>query len=163
MTIDREPPAEADLIMPTEAVLSNGRSYSGMVSVLKGDPLPAGLTLDEGSFTETDLALYRLEYNNQTTFPENWRRNTGDEPFVIEVTCRNFSLVYKAGSGMGDADIYVDGGKVRTEKAGGGWNNAVTVQLFNEPETQSRRIEIRMAEGSEEKAFTILGFGYTAD
>jgi hypothetical protein len=64
---------------------------------------------------------------------------------------------------MGDADIYVDGEKVRTEKAGGGWNNAVTVQLFNEPETQSRRIEIRMAEGSEEKAFTILGFGYTAD
>jgi lysophospholipase L1-like esterase len=163
MTIDREPSAESDLTIPPEPVINNGRSYSGMVSVLKGNALPNGLVIDEGSFTETDTSLYRLEYNNQFSFPENWRRNgdSGNEPFVIEVTSKNFLLVYKSGNGMGDADIFVNNEKVRTEKAGGGWNNAITVQLFNEPVAENRRIEIHMAEGSEDKAFTILGFGYT--
>ena len=159
--IDREPLADADIILPSQPVLNNGRSYSGMISVLKGSPLPEGLMLNEGSFTDTDTSLYRLEYNNQPTFPNNWKREAGDEPFVIEVTCRNFLLVYKAGSGMGDAVIYVNGEAVRTEKAGGGWNNAITVQLFNEPNAENYRIEMRMADGSEDKAFTILGFGYT--
>ena len=40
-----------------------------------------------------------------------------------------------------------------------GWTHCNAVILFNEKESKSHLIEIKMADGNENKKFTILGFG----
>ena len=41
-----------------------------------------------------------------------------------------------------------------------GWNNATTVLAFKEDEIAEHTIEIKMADGNEEKEFTLLALGY---
>ena len=54
----------------------------------------------------------------------------------------------------GQLKISCDGGKA------GGWNNCVISQLIDEETASEHTVEIKMAEGDESKAFTVLAFGY---
>jgi lysophospholipase L1-like esterase len=158
-----EAKAEADIPLPETPHLKNGDVYQGMVSVFQGSPLPPGLTLNAGGFTDRDGATYSLQYGG-SAFPTNWKRNVSSgAPFVIEAEMKNLMLAYKSAGGLGKVDIFVDGVKKTTVNgaSGGGWNNAVTVEVFNNAEFAKHKIEIKMAEGDEAKGFTILAFGYT--
>ena len=74
-------------------------------------------------------------------------------------------------NGCGKAEVFIDGvkaefkagDKMSTVLDGGtsNWNNVSTILLFNEEVSAKHKIEIRMAEGDEEKPFTICGFGYS--
>ena len=63
----------------------------------------------------------------------------------------------------GRADIFVDGAKKLTADPHiNGWIHCNPVIVFQEKEAGWHRISVRMAEGDEEKTFTILGFGYVS-
>ena len=127
-------------------------------------------TIIEGSFTEIDKELQEVEMdlNKEATpqFPYNWMRNgkTGNESFIMKISSRNLMLVFKdSGSpDFGKADIYVDGKYFKTADPHiNNWNHCNPIILYQEERVREHTIEIKMAEGDEEKCFTILGFGYT--
>lgn len=162
--IDKESISENDISLPDKPVIINGINYQGMKTMYQGDMLPDNLKLSLGSFTEVDVTTGTYEYNGKSKYPTNWRRDkTFNEPFVIEVNCKNMILVYKSAESYGEADIYLDGIKIKTIDAskGGAWDNAVATLLFNDSEPMNHKIEIMMANGSETKSFTIYAFSYT--
>lgn len=80
----------------------------------------------------------------------------------MTLTCKNLLLNCKQGGNeCGNADVYVDGEKVMTVNGAGGWGNSNVVLLIDEKEAAEHTVEIRMADGSENKMFTIYAFGYT--
>lgn len=48
-------------------------------------------------------------------------------------------------------------------RTAGGWNNSNVVLVIDEDTVAEHTIEVRMAEGQEDKAFTILALGYTKE
>ena len=66
-------------------------------------------------------------------------------------------------SNYGKAELYVDG--VLKETMNGykndGWNNATVSIVFKDDEIATHDFEIRMADGNENKKFTIYAIGYT--
>ena len=73
-------------------------------------------------------------------------------------------MVYKNANNdsFGKADVFVDGKLFKTYAGheDGGWNNCMIVMLIDENAVSRHTVEIKMSEGEEEKAFTILAFGY---
>lgn len=119
-----------------------------------------------GSFTETDKAIGTTRYDNQGTFPDNWKHTaeSGTKPLTFTVTAKSILLTYKKSNkdSFGKIDVYVDGKKVTTIDGydKGGWNQPYTAVILNEKEIGTHKVEVRMAPGSEKKDFTIMAFGY---
>lgn len=124
-----------------------------------------GVVISAGSFSETDEALGTFRYDKSLkTFPDNWMHGAenGDEAFQMTLTCKGLLMAYKQSNDkkFGSVDVYVDG-EFLVKLDGyseGGWNNPVPVQLIHEKEAAEHMVEIRMSEGSQEKAFSILAF-----
>lgn len=127
----------------------------------------SGVTVEKGSFTEVDRAVQSRGWDNKSSFPNNWKHDpkSGTKALRFTVKCKNFMINYKTSSSaeFGSAEVYVDGKKVRSleGKTAGGWNNSNLVVVLDESETAEHVIEIKMAEGSEDKAFTVLAAGYS--
>lgn len=126
-----------------------------------------GAKISSGGFNQTDTALQNFSRTNKAAFPDNWMHtaSSGNESFTATMNCKNIMVSYKiSGSAtFGFASVYIDGEFV-TELYGcqdGGWNNCDTVLVLDEDTAASHTLEIKMSEGMEEYAFTILGIGYT--
>ena len=125
------------------------------------------ISIKEGSFTLTDKEVQSIGWDNSNSFPDNWKRDSsaGNESFVMELTCKNLLMNCKnsGNSAFGTAEVYVDGKLVQTidGRTDGGWNNSNVVMIIDEEKAAKHKVEIRMAEGQEDKAFTILAMGYT--
>ena len=82
----------------------------------------------------------------------------------MTLTCKSLIMIYKNANNdsFGKADVFVDGNLKQTYSGheDGGWNNCMIVMLIDEQTSSKHTIEIKMAEGDEDKAFTILAFGY---
>lgn len=128
--------------------------------------------LDAGGFNATDknTGTFQYPYNGkkgQAWFPKNWMhtKESGSNAFTATVNCKTLMIVYKLSSNKstGSVDIYVDGTKKKTVSgySASGWNNATPEVLFTESEAKSHTIELKMASGSEDKEFTLIGFGYS--
>ncbi len=122
-----------------------------------------------GSFSSTDTVLQcvEMDLNFEPTkqFPYNWMRmpENGDESFVLEGSFRTLILVYKdsADSNVGRAEVYVDGKyAITVDPHVIGWLHCNPVIVYQSDSSVFHRVEIKMEAGSEEKQFTILGFGY---
>ena len=61
---------------------------------------------------------------------------------------------------FGTALVRWDGGERRLDPLEAGWTHCHATVLFREETSRRHRIAVSMAEGSEDKTFTILGFGY---
>lgn len=143
-------------------------SFEGFKRIFGDDE---NVKISAGSFNKIDSQGQSLKKTNKSDFPQNWyrkSRGSSDESFVIEINCRSLIFVYKEqGSWMsekfGKADIFVDGKKIETFDGGksGGWNNAVTKLIIDEEKSANHKVEVKMAEGDENKGFTILALGYT--
>ncbi len=123
-------------------------------------------SVEAGSFLATDEALQRVEmhfdFAPTPQFPYNWKHEAGSEPFVLELDCKGLLIVTLDGSDInaGKAVCKVDGEVVRLcDPKEVGWTHCNPQILLNEKETKRHRIEVAMAEGEEDKWFTILGFG----
>ncbi len=124
--------------------------------------------IDPGGFTarDTDLQSVPLddEAFNTPEFPYNWQKGPGGAPFVLELECSGLQLVFKDSGDprFGTALVRWDGGNERLLDArAAGWTHCHATALFHEGIVRRHRVEISMAEGSEDRTFTILGFGYT--
>lgn len=125
------------------------------------------VSFDAGGFSKTDGTTGTYLYDSsKQKFKTNWMHGTDSsaEALTATVNCKNLLVVYKLSNAAatGTAELYVDGEKKVTMNGYNkdGWNNATTVQAFNEEEAKEHTIEIRMAEGNEDKEFTLLALGY---
>lgn len=123
--------------------------------------------IEVGGFDATDEMIQRTPHLTDSAFPDNWMHteDSSSKPFKMTVECKNILLNFKASSAntFGMAEVYIDGEYV-TELAGyqqGGWNNSNIVMLLDEEVSAVHELEIKMAEGSENKNFTIQCIGYT--
>lgn len=127
-----------------------------------------GAVIDCGSFTEKDTDIQYVERNmdrhGSPQFPDNWMKavGDGDKPFVMDVEARIILLIFKDSEATkaGKADIYVDGEKTYyADPREVGWTHCNAAIIYRSNECKKHHVEIKMAPGSEDKEFTILGFG----
>lgn len=127
--------------------------------------------LDAGSFKEKDGNTGTFQYNykgqeKQAWFPDNWMHKaaSGTDSFTAKVKCKTLMVIYKlsSSSSTGAIDLYVDGKKEQTLSgySASGWNNATPAVIFHDSEAKEHTIEIKMADGNENKEFTLIGLGY---
>lgn len=93
-------------------------------------------------------------------FPENWI-SEGGGTLSFDVECQNIGILYlKTTDGKsGTYEVYVDGerkGKLEGDFSGGWGNYAFPKQVLLAKDTEKHTVEIKPAEGSEDKGITIL-------
>ena len=130
------------------------------------------VTISPGAFSGKDDAIQGYSHGGKC-FPDNWMKASGDpstgsgtetEPFCMTLNCKSLIMVYKNANNdfFGSAEVYIDG-KLQKSYAGheeGGWNNCMIVMLIDEKSPAQHKVEIKMAAEDQDKAFTILAFGY---
>lgn len=141
------------------------------VVLLDRKDMPVNAVIDEGDFDGTDKELQAVEMNldikGTPEFPNNWRfdatkKGSFNKPFTIELEAKRIVIVTKdSGSPLeGTIDVFVDGEYVRSiNPLDNGWVHCNPLIVLNDKECKTRRVEVKMAKGSEDKSFTILGFG----
>ncbi|MGN0553740.1 MAG: SGNH/GDSL hydrolase family protein [Oscillospiraceae bacterium] len=95
-----------------------------------------------------------------TQFPDNWI-TSGGGTLTFETECQNLGILYlKTVDGKsGTYEVYVDGerkGKLEGDFSGGWGNYAFPKQVILAKDTAKHTVEIKPAEGSEDKGLTIL-------
>lgn len=150
-----------------------GKSFTGMTmldSTVNPDDVDAIVSLDAGSFSDVDTAQLSFQYkkggkDNVQWFPNCWMHSTGTDSFKATVKCSNMMIAYKLTSSQeyGVAELYVDGELKETMNGyqNDGWNNATVRVVFKEDDIAEHQFEIKMADGQENKKFTIYAIGYT--
>lgn len=158
--------------IPVPTTYKNERAFKNFYAVYSNTK-DSNVKIDAGDFCEKDENSQSIKIGG-TEFEENWNHKSGKNVFKIELNCKSFILVYKHQGNwleqkFGKADVYVDGKKIKTldgtnlDKDGKntGWNDCVTEMLIDEEKSANHTIEVRMADGDENKGFTILAFGYS--
>ena len=125
-----------------------------------------------GSFDKVDTELQMVERNmnlhGTPEFANNWmydgtaNSSTEYDSFKLEVECSALVLGFKdsADNQVGKADVYVDGQKVYyADPRVNGWTHCNAAIILRNAPKKLHQVEIKLAEGSENKKFTILGFG----
>jgi hypothetical protein len=166
-TVQAEEQAAADLVIPGAAVI--GTQFCG-TTMIDYNTTPAGVTINSvGSFFNTDNIMRTFNYEPlRMIFPDNrYKKTEENNPFSITLTCKNFLIVFKQSEydTFGTAQVYVDGSpdpetNLHGHKADA-WNNPWTIVLFDNPAAAEHTVEIRMADASFNKYFTIMALGYT--
>lgn len=165
--VDKEEMAAEDIILDKEPVYDIrfkdvecfDRTNAGQYAVVTQNGFDAKDT--ELQYVERDMDL-----NGTAEFAENWMNDgaSADAEFKLNLTCRNLLVIAKdsGDSHFGKADIFVDGKVVKTiNPLDNGWNHCNAQIIIDEEKSAEHEVIIRMAEGNEEKKFTILGFGVT--
>ncbi len=156
------PEAEQDI--DCNANPAYGTDYLGLQSIFR-DSYDKGIHLELGGFSSNDEAAYSNTPIGKVC-GENFHHgaNGGDEALSFETSCKNLLIAYRAvnDASFGSIDVYVDGKKVKTIAGNtGSWGQSVVDLVFAEKTAAVHRVEIRMAEGDENKKFTITCLGYT--
>lgn len=132
-----------------------------------GNTTDSNVKITAGGFNAKDTAIQAYMKGGPKCFPENWFHNqqSSNESFVMELDCKALILISKVSNSQlyGKVDIYVDGKQIKQINAydKGGWNNCNVMMLFDKETTEHHKIEIKMADGDEEKCFSLLAFGYS--
>ncbi|MFE6076550.1 SGNH/GDSL hydrolase family protein [Paenibacillus sp. NPDC057886] len=127
--------------------------------------------IDVGGFgaTDTDLQMAEMDDDSFGTphFPNNWMhtRESASEAGSFKMILRSKRLILvikdSGSEEFGIANIRVDGELFKqADPHQINWTHCHAMLLFNEKDAKEHIIEIEMAEGHEDKSFTILGFGY---
>lgn len=124
---------------------------------------------DSDSLKVLELGSFHEEPGYEA-FQKGWVKSADDAEnasFVFEIDCKSLFLVYKEAdnASFGTAEVYVDGEKMMTifSNNADGWYNPVPIRIFRDYECKTRRVEIRMQDGDEEKLFTLLAVGYCTE
>lgn len=175
--VDKET-AETDNITDVDSIEAlTSSSFEGIKMIdatTTVDSDPAISAINAGGFSSKDEAVPTFQYlyngkAGEKWFPDNWMYNGNDAgvPLTIEVNCRTFMLLYKETSetAYGSADLYVDGVKKSTLSCfnNSGWNNGKVCIALQGEESAKHKIELKMADGDENKKFTLYAIGYQTD
>ena len=141
-------------------------TFSGMTRISGNNE---DVKIEEGVFSSTDITGQTTKKNGKTDFPQNWYKKQGSQgTFKMTINCKNLIFVYKEngawdGLDFGVAEIYVDGQWFDSYDGApsNGWNNAVARVIIDEDEAKEHTVEVKMQEGDEKKAFTILALAYS--
>lgn len=131
-----------------------------------GNTEDANVKITAGGFNSKDTAIQAYMKGGKC-FPENWFHNQQgtNESFKMELSCKSLIVITKVSNSQlyGKADVYVDGKQIKQINAydQGGWNNCNVMMLFDNEETTKHIVEFKMADGDEEKCFSLLAFGYS--
>ncbi|MBD3917608.1 SGNH/GDSL hydrolase family protein [Paenibacillus sp. PR3] len=139
-----------------------GTQYVGLKSIFK-DSYDKSIQLSLGSFSEDDPNVYR-NFPIGKLYEHNFHHVSGTKSLKFTIDSKNLLLAYRAvnDADFGEIDIYVDGEKTKTINGNtGSWGQSVVDLIFSEDVAEQHTIEIKMAEGSEDKKFTITCMGYT--
>ncbi len=124
---------------------------------------------DKDSVKVLDMGSFHEESGHEA-FTRGWVKAadaTENNSFVFEIDCRSLFLVYKEANNadFGTAEVYVDGEKMMTitSNKAEGWYNPVPVRILRDSECKTRKVEIRMQEGDEDKLFNLLAIGYCTE
>lgn len=122
--------------------------------------------ITDGSEYITSSGDFEYGAVNCFTFKKGWRRRGGadNSPMVMELGFSKMTIAYKqvSSAATGAVDVYIDGEKVKTLHgySENGWGNVATEIVYSTKEDTTHKVELKMAAGDEEKAFTLLGIGY---
>lgn len=161
--------SEMDEELPLKETACIGNAFQ-QVKRLERKMQREGIMIQPGGFDQIDTALQYAPMDDHPygtpQFPCNWMHtaSSGEESFKLTITSRSLLLVYmdSGSSDVGKVVIYVDGNYRKTvDPKEIGWLHVNAILLYSEEEMATHKVEIRMAEGDEDKCFTILGFGYT--
>ncbi len=140
------------------ALPAYGADYVGLKTIYAGRETE-GVAVSRGGFAQDDKTSYANTPVGRVC-GENFFHNTGDgnEPLRVEASFKKLLVAWRAMSGKdyGRAEVLVDG-KVRATLEGGDgkWGQSEVILAFDARESAAHTVEIRMAEGSENKKFTI--------
>lgn len=140
------------------AAFKFGTPYENAKMITPVDTEAEGITLHEtGSFVP--------EGNGASGFPAGWKLNGGSEPMKLSVNANAFFVIYKRNKSdsYGAFDVYLNGEKLKTVNTDqkDGWGEAFSEQIIKYQSVKDMEIEIRPAEGSEDKSIEILGFAFS--
>ena len=159
-TVTEEEPAAADEAKK-DKFQSDAFDHVTMITSKSTD-----VKVTAGGFSAVDGTLGTTRYDKAKTFPDNWMhtKETGKKPLTFTVKAKSILITYKKSNSKtyGKADVYLDGRKVLTIDGydAGGWNNPYTAVILNSDTVASHKVEVRMADGSEDATFTVMAFGY---
>ena len=161
---------------PADAVIDEtpaiGEKYRGLLAFDRSNynEHEAVRSLECGVFSEKDTMLQYVEKDADTQaspeFPENWMKPQGQagEPFRMRLCCKDLMLVYKDSGNpvFGKVEIRVDGEVTRVvDPLEVGWDHCTAYVVYESDSAAEHDIGISMHPDTADKAFTILGFGYT--
>ena len=138
-----------------------GLDYMGMKRIFSERLLPEGVTLDKGSFKADDTGSY-------TNLPVGrvCGRNfmhlgiAGNDPLTFTASFSKLLIGWRTVNKYGTAQVLVDGEVRATLIApSGSWGQTEVSLIINEAKEELHTVEIRMAEGSETKQFTVTCIG----
>ncbi|MCH5272796.1 MAG: SGNH/GDSL hydrolase family protein [Lachnospiraceae bacterium] len=161
-TAAEQPEAASDINLDVPAAYRT--DYIGLKTIFK-DSYEDKINLSVGSFDADDEKSYR-NIPIGIVYAKNFYHTgeNGNESLTFEVSCKNFLLAYRSvtDASYGKIDVCVDGRKVKTINGNtGSWGQSVTDLIFAEDTAAKHKIEIKMAEGDEDKKFTVTCMGYT--
>lgn len=145
-----------------------GRDFSE-VKLLDRSNAAEVAVIDMGGFCEVDLDLQMVELDADSRrspqFPHNWMHEPGKgaSEFRMTLSSQRLLLVFKdsGSSEFGCVDVWVDGKAVKQlNPHENGWTHCNAVILYDEQVVAEHTVVLAMAEGEEQKRFTVLGFGY---
>lgn len=147
--------------IPENAV--KGRDFVNIVQV---DSKTMVKGMKTGSFGDVDDKVVTMYFTNGKSFPNNFYHKAGSKNDALQMTvkCKKILINYKTSSdkSFGTAEFFIDGSLVKAAEgySGGGWNNCNVLMVLDEDEAAKHTLEVKMAEDSLDKAFTILSISY---
>ena len=151
--IDRSLSNELDEEFNHKDKMLNGADYSEMIM------------LDKTNLSEVTLGSFE-EKSGHALFPDGWVKTEGESDnasFQFEMEGDALFFVFKTTKkeSYGTAEIYIDGVKESSLVActKDGWENPTTQFVYKNREGGKHTVEIKMAEGDEQKAFALLAIG----
>ena len=139
-----------------------GMAYAHMTKVF-GDSDTQAIGLERGSFAHDDSTTYRNLPVGRVCGPNfHHAANDGSEPMTFTAVFSRLLISWKntTDASYGAAEIWVDGKRAATLRGlSGSWGQSETSLVYTRFESREHIVEIRMAEGSEDKKFTITCMG----
>lgn len=140
-------------------------AYTGMRRIF-GDSVPDDIDFNRGGFNQDDSGSYSNIPVGRVC-GRNFAHTalSGSEPLTFTASFRNMLISYRTVSDrdFGKAEVYINGEKVMTlnGKQNGAWGQSDTKLILPYHQADEYHVEIRMAEGSENKPFTVTAIAFT--
>lgn len=141
-----------------------GTDYMGLIALYGDGKWPDTVTIERGGFCHDDGQAYSNLPIGRVCGPNFCHYEPdGTEPLRVTGKFKKLLIAWRATADAhyGTAEIVVDGKVKRTLTGGDGkWGQSEVVMIWDSrTEAEDHVLEIRMAEGSERKRFTITAIG----